>query len=332
MASSDSGFDRESWTYTTCQPCKPAQIPVTVITGGFGAGKTEVIRQILGKSQLRIACLLNDVADTCYDLHKLSESGAPLVTSIQITGGCICCTRRESFVNQMTMLSKSPNIDHILVESSAVAEPLHLAENFALLTDTVRLKTLVAVIDASSTATMYASLLSLANLEEPARKKLLAGLASPNCRRNILQPPTRLLVEQIRFANFILINQCDLVPYECTADLVQVVRRLNPKAEIIPCATGNMHKILPTDIIGTTRFAMEDVENDERWFEEARSGVVLKRCMPLRDQGLVSPDRCPSIYASGQAPSPEDSLNSLPFSRFRRDGSIVQKSGGSSSW
>lgn len=306
-----------------CEPCRPvqplpaAQIPVTIITGSFGAGKTEVIRHILGKSRLRIACLINDVADTSHDRRTLQDSGAPIVAVTEIVGGCICCTRRESFVQQMATLSKAPNLDHILVESCAVAEPLHLAENFVLLADTVRLDTLVAVIDASSTAPMYASLRSLANLDEQARLKLMAALASPNCRRKLLNPPTRLLFEQIRFANFILINQCDLVPSECTTDLVELFRRLNPKAEIIPCASGNMHKILPTDIIGTKRFAMEDVENDERWFEEAHSGVV-KRCMPLRDQGLASPDgtRCPKVinnYASGRAPPPQDSFESLPF-------------------
>ena len=119
-----------------CEPCPPvrplpaAQIPVTIITGGFGAGKTEVIRHILGKSRLRIACLINDVADTSHDLRTLRDSGAPIGTVTEIVGGCICCTRRESFIEQMATLSKAPNIDHILVESSAVAEPLHLAENF----------------------------------------------------------------------------------------------------------------------------------------------------------------------------------------------------------
>lgn len=295
-----------------CEPCRPAahtpsaRTPVTIITGGFGVGKTELIKHVLTKSGLRVACLFNDVADISVELRSLQDprSGVPLVAGAAVVGGCICCTRRESFVKQITMLSNTPGVDHILVETSGVAEPLHVAENFALMPDAVCLDTLVAVIDAVSTAHMYTALRVLAEKEEPGRQRLLSALTSP-LRQRILKPPTLLLYEQIRFANVVFINQCDLVSHQCLADLVRVLHLLNPTAEIVQCAVDGILNVAPHTIINTKKFSMEEVEHDERWFEESRSGIV-KRCIPLAEQALTPPDRIASPCNSNYVASRQD--------------------------
>lgn len=271
-----------TWDAFMCQPCAPARKPVTIITGGFGVGKTELIKHFLLQSGLRIACLMNDVADISFDMRELQDirSQIPLVAGKAVVGGCICCTRRESFLKQMQELSSIPGVDHILVETAAVAEALHVAENFALMPDAVCLDTLIAVVDAPSAAPKCRSLRLLAERNERGRRRLLKELATSRCK--ILTPPTRLLYEQIRFANVIFINQCDQVSPQCLTDLVRVFNLLNTAAEIVQCTSGGIHKVANT-IISTKSFSMEDSENDKHWFEESTSGVA-KRCIFLHEQ------------------------------------------------
>lgn len=129
------------------------QMPVTVLVGSFASGKTTVLKHLLARSNSRIAIIINEIADISTDLKQLLDSRAKmpaaLAMSSEVTGGCICCNRREAFVDQMCSFAASGDIYHLVVEAAGVAEPIHIAENFALVHHVVCLENMVTIVDAA---------------------------------------------------------------------------------------------------------------------------------------------------------------------------------------
>jgi len=227
----------------------PTRLPVTVLSGFLGAGKTTVLHHLLRHAGgRRLAVLVNDMTETNIDAALLDAEGSRARGSegmVELSNGCICCTLREELVVEITALARRGCFDALVIESTGISEPMPVAAGFDLpiasggvLGDVAQLDTMVTVVDAQAFLRDYCSRDRLAD----------RGLAADATdERHIVD----LLADQVEFADVILLNKADLVGEAELRRLRDLVAALNPAAELIPCIDG---KVPPEALIGTSRF------------------------------------------------------------------------------
>lgn len=241
------------------------RLPVTVLSGFLGAGKTTVLNHILAnRDNLKVAVIVNDMSEINIDAalvkneFTLNRAEEKL---IEMSNGCICCTLREDLLIELNSLAKQGRFDYCVIESTGIAEPLPIAETFTFrdeegmsLADIARLDTMVTVVDAVNFMRDYMDALSL--------KELNAGLGEDD-ERNIAD----LLIEQVEFSNVILISKADLVCSDELANLTAVLKTLNRDAEVLPMVMGNtpLSKLLNTGL-----FDFAKAQQAPGWLQEAR--------------------------------------------------------------
>ena len=241
------------------------QLPVTVLSGFLGAGKTTVLNHILAnRAGLRVAVIVNDLSEINIDARLVAQEGTLNRAEerlVEMSNGCICCTLREDLLVEVRRLAAEGRFDYLLIESSGISEPLPVAETFTFtdengvsLSAVARLDTLVTVVDAVSFQEEF----------EEARALAEAGLeASEEDERSVAD----LLIEQVEFADVILISKTDLVSSDAVAELAGILRSLNTQAEIVPMARGEV----PLDkVLGTGRFDFERARQAPGWLKELR--------------------------------------------------------------
>jgi G3E family GTPase len=257
--------------YMEQKNANPAQpkLPVTVLSGFLGAGKTTVLNHILtNRENRRVAVIVNDMSEVNIDAAlvknevALNRSEEKLV---EMSNGCICCTLREDLLIEVGQLAKEGRFDYLVIESTGIAEPLPIAETFTFrdddgvsLSDIARLDTLVTVVDAVNFMRNYMEAMSLNDAGESLREE---------DERNIAD----LLVDQIEFANVILISKADLIGSDEVSNLKAILHSLNADAEIIPIVMGQapLHKVLDTG-----RFDCSKAEQAPGWLKELRGEHV----------------------------------------------------------
>ncbi len=247
----------------------PKRLPVTVLSGFLGAGKTTVLNHVLhNRAGLKVAVIVNDMSEVNIDANMVSQGMSLNRTEeklVEMSNGCICCTLREDLLEEISALAQSGRYDYLLIESTGISEPLPVAETFTFtdehgtsLSDLAQLDTMVTVVDAVNFLNDYEEAFALSETGQT---------SGDDDERSV----TDLLVEQVEFADIILVSKTDLVTSGQLGRLCAVLQRLNPDAEIIPVNHG---QIAVERILGTGLFDFDKARNAPGWMKELRGEHV----------------------------------------------------------
>ncbi|CAN1488478.1 COG0523 Putative GTPases (G3E family) [Spirosomataceae bacterium] len=249
------------------------KLPVTVLSGFLGAGKTTLMNHILhNKEGLKVAVIVNDMSEVNVDAALVEKENTLSRTEeklVEMSNGCICCTLREDLMIEVEKLAKENRFDYLLIESTGISEPVPVAQTFSFvdeengidLSKWSYIDSMITVVDAFNFGRDFGS------AETVWTKKLNDD---PNDQRTIVN----LLTDQIEFADIIILNKTDLVTPFQLGELKSIIKSLNPVAQIIESSFG---KIQPSNLLNTKLFDFEKAENSAGWIQELEN----------RDKGIA---------------------------------------------
>ena len=254
--------------------------PVTVLSGFLGAGKTTLLRHLLSQAAgRRWAAVVNDLASVNIDAQLVAKAGAQRV--VELGNGCVCCSVRDDLAEAIAELGATGPYEHILVETTGVAEPRAVARIFGRrnafgrsLGEFAQLSALVTVIDAR-------------NFLETQRRASAVAVIAPAATQ---KPVYELLVEQAECADVLVLNKTDTVTAAELAEVEQILHGLNPRAEIVRAEQGQVPAGL---LLDRPRFDAEATLRGARWIRvlDETTGLGVKAPMAPRhehDYGITS--------------------------------------------
>ena len=237
------------------------QVPITILTGYLGAGKTTLMNHVLTNQQgYKVAVIVNDIGEVNIDAKLISDEGfiqeEDKGNVVPLSNGCICCTLKADLMQQIVDILKTQKFDYILIEASGICEPLPIAQTITTLSNSMeqyglpkicRLDNVVTVVDAMRLVTEF------------------------GCGENLVKEDIEeedienLLIQQIEFCNVIVLNKVDDVTKEQLNEVKAVIKSLQPTAKIIET---NYAKVDVKEIMDTNNFDFEDIQTSAGWIKE----------------------------------------------------------------
>jgi G3E family GTPase len=225
---------------------KKSKKPVILITGYLGSGKTTLLNNILKQEKRKVALIVNDMGSINVDAEILKKNGSNVAECpmFELQNGCICCTLRDEFIEQVEKISNLDSIEVVFVEASGISDPGAVSASFLAYEEdnpktNVYLTSIVTVVDADRIHREF-----LSDLKH--KKEQRDHLAD---QYDLSQEEiSTLIVDQIEFCNFIVLNKCDLLNEEQLKEVESIVRDFQPRAPIIHSVNGgiDIDKIMTT--------------------------------------------------------------------------------------
>ena len=236
-------------------------VPITILTGYLGAGKTTLMNHILTNQEgYKVAVIVNDIGEVNIDAKLISDGGfiqeEDKGNVVPLSNGCICCTLKEDLMKQIVDILKTRKFDYILIEASGICEPLPIAQTITMLSSSMeqyglppicRLDNVVTVVDALRLATEF-------------------GCGEDLVKEDIDEEDIEnLLIQQIEFCNVIVLNKVDEVTPEQLEEVKKVIKALQPTAKILET---NYAKVDVGEVINTNNFDFEKISSSAGWIKK----------------------------------------------------------------
>ena len=235
-------------------------IPVLLLTGYLGSGKTTLLNRILSNRRgIKFAVIVNDIGEVNIDADLIQKGGIVDQKDdslVALQNGCICCTLKMDLVGQLRDITEMERFDYIVIEASGICEPAPIAQTICsypsmgpefIRKGIARLDCIATVVDAMRMRDEFGN-----------GNSLMRGNLDEDDIEN-------LLIQQIEFCNIILLNKANEVTGEELAKIKQIIRALQPKAEIIECNYGDVDL---DRIIDTKMFDFDSVATSATWIKE----------------------------------------------------------------
>ena len=239
---------------------KIQEIPVLLLTGYLGSGKTTLVNRILSNTKgIKFAVIVNDIGEVNIDASLIEQGGVVGQKDdslVALQNGCICCTLKLDLVQQLNDIVSMGKFDYIVIEASGICEPAPIAQTICAYPELYPqlAKNGIAKLD------------SIVTVVDALRLRDEFGGGNDLLKENIGEDDLeRLVIEQIEFCNTIIINKIAEVTPEELAKVMKIIRALQPKANILECNYGDVDLDL---IIGTGQFNFDEVATSASWIAE----------------------------------------------------------------
>ncbi len=289
------------------------RLPVTVLSGFLGAGKTTVLNHVLNNREGRkVAVIVNDMSEINIDASLVKQEVELNRTEeklVEMSNGCICCTLREDLLLEVKELARNKRFDYLMIESTGISEPLPVAETFTFedesgesLAEVARLDTMVTVVDAVNFIKDFEEALDLLDRGES---------LGEDDERNVAD----LLIDQIEFCDVILISKTDLIDTKQLDNLKAILQGLNRTAEILPIENG---KVPLNKVINTQKFDFLKAQQAPGWLQEMRG----EHKPETEEYGIKS-----FVYAARKPFYPDKFYDFLHQNWDKLDGKLLRSKG-----